>query len=492
MSDSAPSSAAAMEHATGGALDKKGWGWAIFEWARNPYYNAVVISAFATYFATEVIGDPVQGQALVARTIMIAGLVCAITMPILGAMIDIGGKRKPLAFLSLLTLGVTSALLWFIQPGVPGSILFGMALMVVGYVAYTVAELVHNSMLNMAGRPSALPYISGLGLALGNLAGTGVLLMLLFMFALPGDPTGPMAASEPAFGLDRAEFEHQRITGPLVAVWLAVFIIPFFLFMPDIKNNPDRTWKKAASTIFAGQGVSSLIKNGVKHTKDMFREHPNVMRYLVGRMIYADGIGALLTIGTVFVAGLLGWTLVEVLAISVIGTIAAVCGALTAGFFDRTLGPKRSLMIELSGLIVFLLFQLSISREAILFGLIPSTDPVWSLPIFTSLSDALYLILVIPSSFLLGACISSSRYMLVHIAPPEQIGKFFGFYAMAGSVTIWLGPGLVDLMTTVSGSQRIGMSGLFVLFVIGLIIISTVKADKTPEHEKIRLPDEFA
>ena len=149
-------------------------------------------------------------------------------------------------------------------------------------------------------------------------------------------------------------------------------------------------------------------------------------------------------------------------------------------------------MIELSGLIVFLLFQLSISREAILFGLIPSTDPVWSLPIFTSLSDALYLILVIPSSFLLGACISSSRYMLVHIAPPEQIGKFFGFYAMAGSVTIWLGPGLVDLMTTVSGSQRIGMSGLFVLFVIGLIIISTVKADKTPEHEKIRLPDEFA
>lgn len=472
------------EQITGGALNKKGIGWAIFEFARNPYYNAVVISAFATYFATEVIGDPVRGQALVARTIMIAGLVCAIAMPIIGAMIDIGGRRKPLAFISLFTLGVTSALLWFIKPGLPGSVIFGMALMVIGYVSYTVAELVHNSMLNMAGRPSALPYISGLGLALGNLAGTGVLLLLLFTFALPGDPNGPLAASEVPFGLDRAEFEHQRITGPLVAVWLAVFIIPFFLFMPDIKRTPERTWSRAAATIFGGRGILSLLSGAIAHVGEMFKEHPNVMRFLVGRMIYADGIGALLTIGTVFVAGLLGWSLVEILAISVIGTLAAVCGALTAGYFDRTLGPKKSLILELGGLIIILMFQLSISKDAIFYGLIPSVDPVWSGSIFTSLSDVTYASLVIPGSFLLGACISSSRYMLVHIAPPEQIGQFFGFYAMAGSVTIWLGPGLVDLMTTLSGDQRIGMSGLALLFIVGLAIITTVKADKTPEHMK--------
>ncbi len=472
------------EHATGGPLGKKGIGWAIFEFARNPYYNAVVISAFATYFATEVIGDPVRGQALVARTILIAGLVCAVTMPVLGALIDIGGKRKPVAFISLAILGVTSCLLWFIQPGVPGSVVFGMGLMVIGYVSYTVAELLHNSMLNMAGKPSALPYISGLGLALGNFAGTAVLLLLLFMFALPGDPNGPMAAAEVPFGLDRSEFEHQRITGPLVGVWLAIFIIPFFLFMPDIKKSPTRTWKRATATILGGKGITSLVSGGISHMREMFKEHPNVMRFLIGRMIYADGIGALLTIGTVFVAGLLGWSLTEVLAVGVIGTLAAVCGALTAGFFDRLLGPKKSLIVELSGLIILLTLQLSVSKEAILFGLIPSVDPVWSSPIFTSLSDVTYMALLIPSSFLLGACISSSRYMLVHIAPPHQIGQFFGFYAMAGSVTIWLGPGLVDLMTTLSGDQRIGVSGLGVLFIIGLAIICTVKADKTPEHLK--------
>ncbi|MEO1028889.1 MAG: MFS transporter [Pseudomonadota bacterium] len=467
---------ASTEHATGGAFGKKGIGWAIFEFARNPYYNAVVISAFATYFAAEVIGDPVRGQALVARTITIAGLVCAITMPILGAMIDKGGRRKPVAFLSLGTLGITSALLWFIQPNVPGAVQWGMALMVVGYVSYTVAELIHNSMLPMAGAPKSLPYISGLGLALGNFAGTAVLLLLLFVFALPGDPAGPLADASPPLGLDRDTYEHQRITGPLVAVWLAVFIVPFFLFMPDRKPTKELNWGNAFKSL-------SNVQGGLRSTGNLFVEYPNVMRFLIGRMIYADGIGALLTIGTVFAAGLLGWSLVEVLAVGVIGTLAAVCGAMTAGVFDRKLGPKAALILELSALLVVLVLQLSITKDAILFGLVESVAPAED-GIFSTLSDRVYITLLIPGSFMLGAAISSSRYMLVHIAPPDQIGSFFGFYAMAGSVTIWLGPGLVDLMTTLSGDQRIGISGVGILFVVGLAVITTVRADKTPEHLK--------
>ncbi|MEO0882137.1 MAG: MFS transporter [Pseudomonadota bacterium] len=473
------------EPVTGGPLGKKGVGWAIFEFARNPYYNAVVIAAFATYFARDVVGDPVQGQALVARTILIAGLICAVAMPVLGAMIDIGGRRKPIAFLSLGVLGVTSAFLWFIEPELPGAVAIGMSLMAIGYVSYTVAELIHNSMLNMAGRPDALPLISGLGLALGNFAGTFVLLLLLFLFALPGDPTGPIPDGQPLFGLDRESFEHQRITGPLVAVWLAIFIIPFFAFMSDVRPSPERNWRFAYSSIFGqGGGIVSRFKSSINHMREMFRTHPNVMRFLVGRMIYADGIAALLTIGIVFVSGLLGWSTIEVLAASVLGTLAAVCGAVTAGFFDRNLGPKKSLVLELSILIMILVLQLSISKEAILFGLVPSADPIWGGSVFSSLSDVAYISLLVPSSFILGACISSSRYMLVHIAPPAQIGQFYGFYAMSGSVTVWLGPGLVDLMTSLSGSQRIGVSGLGFLFVIGLFIILGVKADKTPEHLK--------
>lgn len=43
-------------YGTGGALDKTGFAWAVFEWARNPYYILIVIYIFAPYFARDVIG----------------------------------------------------------------------------------------------------------------------------------------------------------------------------------------------------------------------------------------------------------------------------------------------------------------------------------------------------------------------------------------------------------------------------------------------------
>ena len=41
------------KHADGGPFGIKGLAWAIFEGARNPYYNLIVIYVFAPYFATE-------------------------------------------------------------------------------------------------------------------------------------------------------------------------------------------------------------------------------------------------------------------------------------------------------------------------------------------------------------------------------------------------------------------------------------------------------
>jgi len=467
---------AAYEPATGKAFGKKGIGWAIFEFARNPYYNVIVISLYAPYFSKFVVGDETAGQAMVGWTIAIAGIIMAIIAPILGSLIDEGGFRKPPTFLALAVLGVTSACLWFVEPNLPSAVPIGMALMATGYCAYTVAELFHNAMLPMAARPRSLPVVSGLGISLGNF-GSIVFLILLSIF-ITGSET-------PLFGLDPETGETSRISGPLVALWLTVFIIPFFLLMPDIKKTPERTWRRAVQTSFTGKGgFIGMLRRGAAYVKEMFQSHPNVMRYLVGRMVYADGIAALLTLGSVYVGGVLGWGANQLVLAGIVGGLCAVIGALGGGFIDQAFGPKRSIMTELTLLIVILNLQLSITPDALLFGLIPAGHEVWAGGPFPRLSDVAYLSMLIPASMLLGAVITSSRYMLVHIAPPEDIGKFFGFYAMAGSVTVWIGPGLVALMTTLSGDQRIGMSGLALLFIIGLFIVSGVKADKTPEHLK--------
>lgn len=473
---------AAYEPAIGKALGRKGIGWAIFEFARNPYYNVIVISLFAPFFAAQVVGDGAQGQTLVSLTIAAAGVVMAFCAPVIGSMLDRGGLMKPPLIVFVALLALTTACLWFVKPGAPGAVVLGIVLMATGYVLYSILEIFHNAMLPMAARPSSLPVVSGIGLAMGNFAGLFMLLMI-GMF-LTGD-------DGPVIPLDTAAAEHLRISGPLVALWFVIFVIPFFLLMPDIKMTPERSWRRSARVVFAtgktadGQKVN-LFAKAFAYVAELFRLNPNVMRFLVGRMIYADGIGALLTLGSVYVSGFLGWSPNQLIAYNIVGGICAVIGALGAGLMDQRLGPKKSLILELSVLITVLFFQLSVTKDALLFGLIPSGQTVVEGGLFPSLTDMVYFIMIIPAGLMLGACISSSRYMLLHIAPPRQIGQFFGFYAMAGSVTIWVAPLAVGIVTWLTGDQRIGMSGLGLLFIVGLWIISGVKADKTPEHLKER------
>ena len=197
-----------------------------------------------------------------------------------------------------------------------------------------------------------------------------------------------------------------------------------------------------------------------------------------------DGIAAMLTIGGVYVGGVLAWNTQQLAVYGILASFFAVIGGIFGGFLDGLLGPKRALMFELSAAILIGIFQISITQDALLFGMIPAGHVVWEGGIFETLSDVAYLLAVIPGAIFLVATISSSRYMLLHISPPEKVGEFFGFYAMAGSVTVWLGPGSVALVTWLTNDQRAGFAPVLVLLVTGLAIIATVKADKTPEHMK--------
>ena len=467
------------EAVTGGPFNKKGIGWAIFEWARNPYYNLIVIYIFAPYFATHVVADPVRGQALVGQVIFIAGMIMVPLAPVLGSVVDKAGAKKPFMFFTLLLMGACAASLWFVAPGGgEAAIALGMILLITGYCCYTVTELLHNSMLPGAGAPSAVPMISGSGLAMGNAA--GLLLLVIVGFA-------PHGLSEVLVG---------RLTGPVVALWFVLFMPFFFFLMPDV-FVAGNTWKRSLRQLATLTDTERNLARGIwpfgfffvkpfKSIREKFRSHPNVMKYLLARMIWSDALGALFAMGAVYVSGFLEWTQQEVIMYSILASIFAVAGGFVGGFLDRRFGPKKALTIELSVIVLIFLFQMSITKDSLLFGLVQSYQvhdaTLNGTGVFNSLSDLVYLSTLVPSAVMIVGCISSSRYMLVHIAPPEKIGEFFGFYAMVGSVTLWLGPGLVFIFTMVSNSQRIGISAIGVLFLIGLLLLQLVKADRTPSY----------
>src|SRR3546814_9932079 len=98
-----------------------------------------------------VVGDGVAGQAEVANCSKYAGFAAACTAPLLGALLDQRGPRKPwiVAFMAVLV-GVV-AMLWFAQPGGAGlSVAVVVTLLVLGKLFYTYTEMLHNSLLAVA------------------------------------------------------------------------------------------------------------------------------------------------------------------------------------------------------------------------------------------------------------------------------------------------------------------------------------------------------
>ncbi|WP_300377083.1 MFS transporter [Henriciella sp.] len=470
----------------GGALNKRGFAWAIFEWARNPYYVLIVIYIFAPYFAG-IIGQNLiasgeldgldgaaqraeanaAGQATISALVKYAGFIAAFTAPFLGAALDRGGRRKPLLVVFLGTLAVMSFSLWWIKPGDAGMpVWMGMSALVLAAVGYTYSEVTHNSMLNVNGRRSALPAISGLGLALGNLAGALMMCFIVFAFAMPALVGWPFEA--PLFGINVAEGEHQRLAGPLCAVWLVVFSIPFFLNAED-GGTKGASWSRAIK-----DGAGGLVRT-VRNAS----ENKNILKYLAARMLYADGMQALLALGGVYVGLYLEWNVVELSTFAIVASFFAFGGGIVGGWLDGLVGPKRALVIEILGMIATLAFQLSITSNSVLFGMVQGFE-IWDGPIFNTLSDVIYLSTAGAIAVTATASISSSRSLLVHLAPEGRVGEFFGLYAIAGTVTVWLGPLLVESFTKWSGDQRIGMSAIGLLFVLGLIVLLTVHSPHHP------------
>jgi UMF1 family MFS transporter len=446
---------------TGGVWSLPAFSWTLFEFGRNPYYLLIVTYIFPPYFANALVGDPVKGQTLAAAILSWGGAVCALTAPILGAAMDHSGRRKPVLAFFVAALAISNIGLWWATPnalGVAGT----MIVMAAGLCAYTYTEVMHNSMLSLTARPEALSRISGASYGLANLAGVLCLGAYIVVYSAPS-----------MFGHPHAELQTlaPRALGPTLAVWMAIFVIPFFLFVPD-GAPPGGSWSKALGSILNPRAAASF-GNYVATT---FREFPQATRFLVARMIYADGITAILSIGGVYTSGVLGWNGAEIGLYAIWTSVFAVIGGFLGGYLDRWFGARAAIITELTTLSIAAVLILSVTRDSIFFGLVPSDPHASPGELFPSTADHAYLGFVAILAIALTACLASSRYMLVTAAPKARISEFFGFYMISSTCTVWFGSTLIAIVTAVTQNQQLGMSSALLLVLVGLgMMIFTVK-----------------
>ncbi|HEY7800725.1 MAG TPA: MFS transporter, partial [Hyphomonadaceae bacterium] len=172
------------------------------------------------------------------------------------------------------------------------------------------------------------------------------------------------------------------------------------------------------------------------------------------------------------------WGVAESALFGIYASIFGAIGAFLIGPpLDKKLGARKAIMVELSIMCVGVVFALSATPDAILYGLVPAGHTVHGLPFFDTLAEVFYLALAAVIAANAAACITSSRYFLVTLAPKERTSEFFGLYAISSTATVWMGPMLVEFATRASGDQRIGFSPVLLLLAVGLVLMFTLKRD---------------
>ncbi|WP_235890412.1 MFS transporter [Sandaracinobacter neustonicus] len=447
-------------------LPRSAWCWAAFEGFRNPGVVLITIYVFMPYYVQAVAATPVEGQALVARAGQIAGWAVALTAPLMGMVVDRLGPRKP--GLTLVVAGMIPLFwaLWFVTPGGPVTPAMVMAIIVGKSILFAWSEVLHNALLVPAAH-GQVSRTSGLGLALGNATSVAFLLFVLLAFSLPGQVDWPFVPAQPLFGVDQAAYEPARLTGPIVAVSLAIGLALILWGVPD-----------APAT---GERLGSALKKGFADLTAMLRElktEREAAKFLAARMLYVDGKTAILLFSGVLAAGTMGWKTLEMLAYGIILSILAVAGGLLAGRLDSRLGPRNAVLLEIAVTAVALLCLLGTRPD--MAGWIPvSTLPLHDGPMFRTPAELAFIGFAGVSAISITAAYASSRTLLTVLVRPERAGTFFGLYALSGTATMWLGPMLVAWGTIASGSQQGGFATVLALLLAGFALLLTVKV---PRH----------
>ncbi len=444
-----------MEAQSGYADFKGRLGWAMFDWANQPYFTVVTTFIFSVYFVNGFHDDPVVGQANLGWATAIGGFMIAIVSPVIGAIADKTGARKPWIALFAVIGALGAAGLWQAVPGAPDGPWLVMGFFIVAMVGFEYGVVFNNAMLPSLVPSHEMGRLSGFGWGLGYVG--GIMALGIVQFGLIGNPDW--------FGLDPALREAERITGPLGGLWYLVFLTPLFLWTPDVPRT------KTPLRQAVREGLETLSKT-LRHLRD----YRDIVRFLIARMIYADGLSAIFAFGGAYAAATFDWEIMTVGIFGIILTLVAAIGAFVGGWMDDRLGSKKTLQIAVSGLVFSVFGSISVTAGHALF-IIPLPVPAPDAAPLTTMGELIYLGFGCIPGLCAGPTQAASRTMLGRMAPPHLMTEFFGLYALSGKATAFLAPLGIAIATTLFASQRAGLFVVLAFLAVGLYLLSTVQAD---------------
>lgn len=420
------------QHGSGLPGSKRLWrnrpilAWAFYDWA-NSAFSLLVVTAFVPLMLGGFWNDGAASPLTTFRLGVgngIASAVVVLLAPLLGAMTDRAGRRKP--WLAAFTALGVLATVGLAAVG-PGGWPLAMVCFVLGSIGFFAANSLYDALLIDVSPPASYDRVSALGYALGYLGSA-----LLFVLSIA------MLVRPERFGFASA-VASIRFSFLLVALWWAVFTLPLLFWVRE------RSTERAPVSGGLRAGFRQLYR-----TVQAVRGQPELLRFLIAYWLYIDGVYTIIKMAVDY--GLSqGLSSTDVTGAIMLTNFIGFPAAIGFGMLGDRLGAHRGIYLALAIYIV--------ATTAAVF-LRTATD---------------FYVLAITIGLVQGGVQSLSRSLYARLIPAESRGEYFGFYNMMGKFSSIVGPVLAGTAALLSGSQRIGILSILLLFAAGLWLLSRVR-----------------
>jgi UMF1 family MFS transporter len=341
--------------------------------------------------------------------------------PFLGAVADRGSaKKKLLATFAFFGIMMTSGL-WLVQQGFwKYAILFYVS----ATVGWSGANIFYDSLLPDVASRKEVDFVSSLGYALGYIGG-GILFLLNVVIFLQYD----------SFGIPNVA-TAIKINFLSVAIWWAIFSIPIFLYVNEPKLDTPVSFTEAIPS-----GWKQLM-----HTLRDLKHFKIVTTFLLAYWLYIDGVDTIVRMAVDYGKSLKFTDNTLITALLMVQFIAFPA-ALAYSWIASKIGTKTAVLTGIAGYIVITFFGFFMFKE-------------WHFYFLAGLVGLFQ-----------GGIQALSRSLYTCIIPHNKSAEFFGFYNMLGKFAAVIGPFMMGAVTIISGSARIGILSILVLFISGGILL---------------------
>lgn len=396
--------------------------WALYDWA-NSAYSTLSITVLVLYIKKDVLpGNP--GTLLVGLGLGITTFASALLSPVLGAIADANGSKRRWLGLTAFSGAIASMLMFFTSAEYAWAM---VVLYVVSLMGMELSQTFYNAFLPELARDDQMDRVSAFGYALGYVGGGLALAIAASLFVV-----------RERLGLSEVACERAGLL--LMGVWWAVFTLPAVLVLRDKTHGggEPQPFLQAARIAFGNIG----------HTLKNIRSYRMLTIFMLGFLIYNDGVQTVISQSSVFALERLGMTALELLGVVLLIQFIAFPGALAVGRLAERFGQKMVLIGCLATWTAILACSFLVSEK-------------WH---FWCMAGV--------AALVLGGTQSVSRSIMGLMTPPQHTGEFFGFFNFSGKATSVLGPSFFSVVLTATKSPNLALASLLAFFIVGWAIIA--------------------